>query len=321
MKSKRGEINSIYMKRTAELRTLRSFITVAREGNISRAAESLNLTQPAVSLQLKRLAEDTGLTLFRRTSKGMELTPNGAALLVKAERVFAALSDFGQTARRVSGHVRGQLRIGTIVDPDFIRLGQFLAGLVESFPELQAELIHGMSGEIIPRLLSDRIDVGYFLDDLDGFSFPSEAGQPDKDAQIHLKKLTTFTYKVIAPSGWEPLVMGKDWAALAELPWIGTPPASVHSRLLSRIFARHGCVQNRVALVDQEPSMLAMVQSGVGLSLSRESIALEQKQSRGIVIADKVQIDTSLSFVTLRARLNDPNVAAAIEILDDVWSM
>jgi len=309
------------MKRTAELRTLKSFITVAREGNISRAAESLNLTQPAVSLQLKRLAEDTGLTLFRRASRGMELTPNGAALLVKAEKVFAALSDFGLTARRVSGHVRGRLRIGTIVDPEFIRLGQFLAGLVEAFPDLQAELVHGMSGEVIPRLLSGRIDAGYFLDDLEGFAFSGETGEPDEETQIHLKTLTTFTYKVIAPSGWESLVTGKDWTALAELPWIGTPPASVHSRLLNRVFSRHGCEQNRVALVDQEPSMLAMVQSGVGLSLARESIALEQRQSRGIVIADKVQIDTSLSFVTLRARLNDPNVAAAIEILDDIWSM
>ncbi|HWT18236.1 MAG TPA: LysR family transcriptional regulator, partial [Variovorax sp.] len=50
-----------------DLQILRAFVLAAREGNVSRAAERLHLTQPAVSLQLKRLAEETGLQLFTRT--------------------------------------------------------------------------------------------------------------------------------------------------------------------------------------------------------------------------------------------------------------
>ena len=309
------------MKRTAEIRTLKSFVVVAREGNISRAAEILNLTQPAVSLQLKRLSEDTGLTLFRRTSRGMELTRDGAAVLAKAEKVFDALDEFGETARRISGHVRGKLRIGTIVDPQFIRLGQLLARMVEDYPDLSTELSHGMSGEVITRLLRGQIDVGYFLGDLGSYRDATGDGQVVNEDQFTRQTLTRITYRVIAPAGWEDRVVGRDWAALAELPWIGTPQDSVHSRLLSGVFEGAGRAQRKVALVDQENSMLAMVQSGVGLSLCHESIALEQRQSRGLVVSDQVRIETPLSFVTLRSRQSDPAVSAAFETVRDIWSI
>lgn len=315
------DINLPYMKRLAEIRTLRAFVTVAREGNTSRAAAILNLTQPAVSLQLKRLSEDTGLTLFRRTPRGLELTPDGAAMLVKAERVLSALTEFSQTASRIGGRIQGRLRIGTIVDPEFIRLGQLLAGLVAAYPDLRTELVHGMSGDVITNLLRGRIDAGFFLGELDGFDQSGEAGHAGAAELIFQKTLSEITYRVVAPPGWEPLVTGKDWASLAGLPWICTPPESVHSRLLRRIFGREGSEQKCIALVDQEPAMLAMVASGVGLSLCQESIAIGQKQSRGIVIADKVKIDTTLSFVTLRNQLQDPNVESVLGILNDIWTI
>jgi len=105
---------------------LRAFAAVAREGNVSRAAQRLHLSQPAVSLQLKALAEATGLQLFTRTSQGMALTHDGAALLPMADKALAALADFGQAAAGLHNTVRGLLRIGTILDPEFTRLGAFL---------------------------------------------------------------------------------------------------------------------------------------------------------------------------------------------------
>ena len=70
------------MRHLADLRTLNAFVTVSREGNVTRAAEILNLTQPAVTLQIKRLADACGVQLFHRTSKGLELTHDGAVLAV-----------------------------------------------------------------------------------------------------------------------------------------------------------------------------------------------------------------------------------------------
>lgn len=307
------------MRPVQDIRVLDAFITVAREGNVSRAAEKLHLTQPAVSLQLKRLAQDTGLTLFTRTAKGLVLTRDGTALIAKAEKVRTALTEFGQTARRVSGDVRGTLRIGTIVDPGFIRLGRFLSLLVEGFPDLRTKLTHGMSGEVINRIIADQIDVGFYLGSLAPYEAVIDPDQVDGTSLFHERELTTFTYQVLAPKGWEDRVIGKDWRALANLPWIGTPQESVHSRLLDAELSAANIKPNYVCSVDQEPSMLAMVRSGVGLSLCRESIALDEMQTRGLVVADQVSIQTSLRFITLKSRAKDPNVRAAFEVLDSAW--
>ena len=298
---------------TVELQTLRAFVAVAREGNVSRAAQRLHLSQPAVSLQLKALAEATGLALFTRTPKGMALTQDGAALLPLADKALAGLADFAQAAAALHHTVRGTLRIGTILDPEFIRLGAFLKTLVESAPQIGTELRQGMSGQVLSQIARGELDVGFFLD------LPDDPAGPP----YQLRSLARFTYRVLAPAGWGPQVRGKDWKALAALPWLATPAASAHHRLLRRVFgpgSLTGMEPRRVALVDQEASMLDLVKSGVGLSLVRDSIAIREAQARGLVVADQVALECDLSFVCLATRAGDPVIASALAALDSVWA-
>ena len=308
------------MLHAIDLRTLRAFAAVAREGSVTRAAEQLHVTQPAVTLQLKRLAADTGVTLFRRTSSGLELTQEGALLAAKAEQVLAAMTDFGQTAGHLSTQIRGKLRIGTIIDPEFTRLGGFLKALIENGPGIETTLRHGMSGEVPERLRRNELDAGFYLGDPADYEPSSEITRDTNAPLFHSHELAQLTYRVIAPQSLAGLVRGADWRQLASLPWIGTPQASVHNRLLSRIFADLGVRQHVVAHVDQETSMVAMVRTGVGLSLCRESIALHEQQSHGLVIADHVKISTKLSFLCLRARAADPVIKTAFDAIRRVWS-
>ena len=150
---------------TTDLQALRAFVAVAREGNVSRAAQYLHRSQPAVSLQLKSLAASTGLLLFTRTPQGLALTRDGAALLPHAEKALAAAADFGHAAQRLHSTVRGTLRIGTILDPEFTRLGAFLRQLVEAAPQVDTELRQGMSGEVLAQLARQELDVGFYLGD------------------------------------------------------------------------------------------------------------------------------------------------------------
>ncbi|MEM8812461.1 MAG: LysR family transcriptional regulator [Pseudomonadota bacterium] len=298
---------------------LQSFVTVARVGNVTRASEELNLTQPAISQHLKRLAEDTGLVLFRRSANGLELTHEGSILAAKAELALTTLIDFGQTARHLNGRVRGELKIGTIIDPDFVRLGAMLNALVKVAPGLEPQLVHGMSGDVIRRIVSGEIDVGYYLGNPeDGVRQPYDDVQASEPVFFH-KELIEFFYWVIAPPGWESRVIGKSWPELAALPWIATPKASVHNRLLEQVLAPYGVTQNKVALVDQETSMLAMVRSGLGLSLCRDSIAMAERQANALVIADRVEVSTTLNFITLSTRRKDPRIDCAFTVIDEVW--
>ena len=244
---------------------LRAFVAIAAEGNLTRAAERLHLTQPAVSLQLKALQSTLGLQLFTRTSTG----------------------------------------IGTILDPEFIRLGAFLKRLVESYPQISTRLQHGMSGSVLQQVRSGALDAGFYL------------GTPGKEYDYQV--LTSFNYYVLAPHGWKHRVAGRNWAALAKLPWIWTPPESAHNRLLSKVFASHKVTPHKVALVDQEPSMLDLVKSGVGLALVRESIALREAHAHGLVIADQASVATELSFICQAKRRSEPLIEAVFALLKSVW--
>lgn len=317
------------MTSATDPQTLRAFVAVAREGNVSRAAQRLHRSQPAVSLQLKSLAQATGLVLFTRTPHGLALTPDGVALLPQAEKALAALADFGHAAQSLHSTVRGRLRIGTILDPEFTRLGAFLKQLVESAPQIETELRQGMSGDVLAQIGRGELDVGFYLVPLDAPATQSERnaaepvlGASPLGAHFELNILTRFTYRVLAPAGWGPQVLGRDWKALAALPWLATPPASAHHRLLARVFgpgSLTGVEPRRVALVDQEASMLDLVKSGVGLSLVRDSIAIRESQARGLVVADRVSLDCALSFVCQKARVAEPVIASAWQALEAVW--
>lgn len=289
---------------------LQIFATVAREGSLSRAAQKLHLTQPAVSLQIKALQERLNLRLFERIPRGMRLTLDGAALLPMADRVLEAQREFAGAARRLHTQARGVLTIGTILDPEFTRLGAFLKELVESAPQVQTVLRQGMSGEVLARIQAGEADVGFFLGD------PNDEVA---DSPFQVRLLTPFTYRVLAPAGWGPQVLGQDWQALAKLPWIETPVASAHHRLLLRKLGPLGLQVRRVAEVDQEASMVDLVRSGVGLSLVRDSVAIREVQARGLVLADRVALDCALSFVCLARRADEPPIAAAWAALGKVW--
>ncbi|HEX5388610.1 MAG TPA: LysR family transcriptional regulator, partial [Burkholderiaceae bacterium] len=93
--------------------------------------------------------------------------------------------------------------------------------------------------------------------------------------------------------------------------------------LLRRVFGSGsltGMEPRRVALVDQEASMLDLVKSGVGLSLVRDSSAMREAQAHGLVVADRVALECDLSFVCLAARTGEPVIASALAALDSVWA-
>lgn len=302
------------MKHPIELKTLRAFVTVAQLCSVTKAAEVLHMTQPALSQRLKQLADDTGLTLFKRNARGLELTVDGLAFNVKAMQVIQAMAELEQTTRHLSGSIRGKLRIGTIIDPEFTRLGSFLRNLVEAAPHLEKELRQGMSGNVAEWIQQGEIDAGFYL---------GEVPQTQVASQLALfsqKELAKFAYWVIAPKGWESRVHGKDWFALAQLPWIGTAEASVHNRLIQRTYANLGTGPKVVALVDQESSMLAMVRSGVGLSLCRDSVALTEKHQHGIVVSDRCEIPCNLSFIALQARRDEKSIACAFDAVSTAWA-
>jgi DNA-binding transcriptional LysR family regulator len=309
------------MNELPRFQALRCFIMVAREGTVSRAAALLHLTQPAVSLQLKALEESTGLQLFNRRPTGFTLTEAGSALLPLARKAVAAAQDFGTAANSLKGSQRPTLRVGTIMDPEFTRLGAFVRSLTASSQPTEVFLRHGVTDDVLAQIGTGELDVGYYIDATPTRRALRTAERQIDDGRYQLMPLLSYAYRVIAPAEWRSRVMGKSWRDLAHLPWLATPPKSAHRRLLDDIFRPLGPLPTRVSGTDQEEAMPDFVESGICLSLARETMLERITRARKLVVADRVSLSCDLSFVCLASRRHEPGIAHAFRAMQTVWEL
>ncbi len=119
-----------------ELRQLRYFVAVARHGGFTSAADELWLTQSALSQQVRRLEAELGVALLRRTSRGVEPTPAGEDLLVRAEAILAEVGRAKAELDRHASGARGRVRIAATTG-DAVTLPAALAAFHRAHPELQ----------------------------------------------------------------------------------------------------------------------------------------------------------------------------------------
>lgn len=105
-----------------ELYQLKSFLTIAHEKNLTRAAETLHLSQSALSSQIKLLEEELGVPLFSRTSRGMVITDQGRILMTHAQDVLEAAGQLQQRAEAMSRGITATISIGLNTDPGFLRI-------------------------------------------------------------------------------------------------------------------------------------------------------------------------------------------------------
>jgi DNA-binding transcriptional LysR family regulator len=127
------------MPRNLDLTALRSFVTVADVGGVTRAAGFLNLTQSAVSMQIKRLEDSLGLQLFLRAARKLALSPEGEQLLSYGRRMLAlndeALSRFSSSA------CCGSIRLGVPHDVVYPVIPGILRRMAQAYPMVQINLV------------------------------------------------------------------------------------------------------------------------------------------------------------------------------------
>lgn len=291
-----------------ELYQLKAFAAVADAGQLTRAAERLHLSQPALSAQIKALEEALEVRLFERTPNGMQTTRAGRELLVHAEKVIAAAEAMQRAARAVRGEAAGRLRIGTLSDPQFIRLGDMLGRAVERFPLLELELHHEITGAALEAVRDGSLDASFYYGDI---------GSP----QVTGLALREIVYRVAAPAEWKSRVDGAGWDEVAALPWVVTPQVSTHHHLLRAIFSAHRVSPAKVIEADNEYVISNLVASGLGLSLMREDLAHARERAGEVCLWSDAQVRTTLWFIYRTERASDPLIVALLKVVAETWEL
>ena len=150
-----------------EFRVLQYFLAVTREGNISAAAQSLNLSQPSLSRQLKDLEDELGAKLFIRGNRHIELTEEGLILRKRAGEIIQLVELTESEISEVKNNISGTLSIGAGESLSMHRITGVFRRLKENYPDIRLNVVSGDTEDLQDRLDRGLLDFALIFTDFD----------------------------------------------------------------------------------------------------------------------------------------------------------
>ena len=289
-----------------ELYHLKTFVTVAELGHLTRAAERLNTSQPAVSAHIKVLEEELGVQLFLRTPKGMQLTRAGSSLKSQADKTLNAVEQLRIQARDHQDMLSGQLRIGLNSDPQTLRIKELYQGIQKISEQIELRFQQAISGTIAGMVARQELDGGFVL------------GPCETDI-LNVTALECFNLVIVGSGEMRGRLEQAEPEEVASLPWIGNPPECPYGKIIDKYFKDRGLELNRVVSADQEAAILSMVSAGIGLGAVLEHEACEGMKQGTLAAWSGRSFPIQLSFVASARRRQDPLIEALLNVLQEVW--
>ena len=281
-----------------DLRRLRYFIAVAEEGHITRAAERLDMQQPPLSRQISLMERELNVQLFRRLSRGVELTNAGQALLREARAILAHLDRAIETTRRAARGEQGTLCVGVAPTAPFNAIVPLaIRSFREAFPRVSLILAEGLSHEIVAQFNSDQMDVAFV-----------RARQIHADGVV-VTRLQEEPLVVALPSRHPMATNDRSQAVplkrLASDPFImiGPPGTGLHDETVAACHAA-GFVPRLGQPAPRITSTLGLVAAGLGIALVPST--MQSVRMTGVIYR-RLQGVTPKAFLGLAWRKHDPS--------------
>ena len=241
-----------------ELRQLRQFLCLVETKNFHRAAERLNISQPPLSVSIRKLELSLGVRLFERHSRGVSLTPQGELIAEQAREIVRIADELRQCAKETVIGARGRLNVGFVASATYDLIPALVPVFRARFPAVELRLKEATSVDIVSGLLQGELDVGLVRTPIFGTS------------RIQIIPVASETMMLAVPLGHrfascadvrledlggEPMIM---WNREAE-PWF--------QALIDLSFAKVDIAPKVVEEASHVHTVLALVECGVGGAL------------------------------------------------------
>lgn len=297
-----------------ETRQLRYFVAVAETRHFGRAAEQLHIAQSPLSQAIRQLESQLGAPLFERTTRRVDLTPAGEALLPEAVRILASLDAARDQVGRVAAGALGRLRIGATGLAAYRHVPELVRRLAADLPGLALTVTSEMLTPALEAALADhRIDLAVLR-------------PPVRDTSLAHHLLAREHLVLAVPAGHRLATSSSEGgprslhaptpAPLADLADLAdedfvvyAPPGSVVGEAAARACRAAGFTPRATHEADQTSIVLALVAAGVGVALLPSSVlAVAVEGVRYVELADPDPVTTD---VALAWRRDDPQPALA----------
>lgn len=290
------------------LRHLDYFVAVAEERHFGRAAERLHMAQPPLSQQIRRLEAEVGAQLFARTTRRVDLTPAGAAYLVRARAILGAVDEAAAEARRVAAGSIGRLVVGCVGSVTYSLLPELSARLAEELPGVDFSFRGEMlASEQVQALREGAIDVGFLR-------------PPVSDPALDVISLRRDRLVLALPSG-HPLAR----RARVDVAHLRGQDLIVHSAdrrsamydVVLRLCRNAGFEPTVRHEVGETSTLVTLVAGGLGMAVVPEpvqALALE-----GIVYRPLGRPASSVELVVAhRADRHEPHLTRTLDVVREV---
>jgi DNA-binding transcriptional LysR family regulator len=247
-----------------EFRNVRSFLSVAETLHFGRSARILNLSQPALSLQVKALEDELGIQLLSRNRQGTVLTEAGQAFREEAAVALEKLEFSKRKAQWASAGKLGRVRIGFISTAGFEILPNLMQRFRKSYPDVEFSIRNIVTGAQLEMIDDGLLDVGFLR-------LPIENRKGIEVTTIHRE-----SFVAILPS-WHSLFAKKE----IHLRELKGNPFVMYAReyapgfhdLLNGILSNAGAIPKVVQTAGEMPTLISLVDAGVGVSIVPASVA------------------------------------------------
>ena len=286
---------------------IKSFVTVAHHGNLTQAAESLHLSQPAVSAQIKAVEKHLNVVLFQRTSGGMALTRAGEAFLPEAEQLLQHHHRLARFAQSLSEHYVEHAEIGLVHPILSSRVTTLTRCIQHHNPDLQLHIQYGMSGEILERVQNKTLQGGFYL------GAANHRG-------IRSLFLEDIRYCLICPAKAAAHIQADDPTDLENYTWIEMSGLSGGRKYLQQFWRRHRLSPKHQIICDFPQTIIDLVGDGVGMAMvpihkAEAAIAA----GKPIAMLDQFQQTLPLQFIYLDEYEQDPVLQLLRQCVSEVW--
>jgi DNA-binding transcriptional LysR family regulator len=276
-----------------DFRQLRYALSVAKERSFTKAARRLNISQSAVSEQVKLLEDEIGFQLFRRTSGGVETTDRGRTFLYESERVMGDLLSLSDTARRLRGALQDSLMIGMGSGMAQIFIPRLFRDLRADLPGVRLEIKTAPTRNIFSELHEERIDAGIAIE-----------SDPDRlPAGLVFDRLIDAEMVLITHPR-HPLARSRqpvDIARLLAEPFIMSELTVGYGEVVLSMFADLGIKPDILAVVDNIETIKIIVQSEGGIAIVPRACA-ENEVALGVLKALAIAPARNVAFSLFRRR-------------------
>lgn len=279
------------------LTQLRLFRDIAREKSFAKAAKINHMTQPAVSVHIKKLEHELGRTLFRRSPGNIQLTTEGLEILDDTKEILRLCEGLKIGSSLERGELEGNIRLATIHSIGMYELGDFLASFMKAYPRVAVHLEFKRFDDIYELLLQEKIDLGI-------------VAYPEK--RTNIESIPYGSDELVLVCAANHPLSAKASATLkqiAEAPFIAFERGMPTRVATDKLLADAGVAVDIRMTNDNIYTLKKAVQAGVGLAIVPAS-TVEEEVTQGSLARLRIRgADTTRPLALLkrrRARLNKP---------------